>query len=116
MASCARFDEAALVYEALIESYADEKDVRAYVGLVESSPDSNWRHTKRSWLFEWRAQRSEDPIAVLTHWATVEEQEFRDIPAAIALLERAAKLDAKRPEVCASCRGCASLAARRRVV
>lgn len=99
MASCARFDEAALVYEALIESFADEKDVRAFVGLVESSPDSEWRHTKRSWLFEWRAERSEDPVAVLTHWAVVEEQEFSDIPKAIALLERAAQRDAKRPEV-----------------
>jgi tetratricopeptide (TPR) repeat protein len=99
MASSARFDEAALVYEALIESYADEQDVRAYVGLIESSPDSDWRHAKRSWLFEWRAARSEDPVAVLTHWATVEEQEFSDIPAAIALLERATTVDAKRPEV-----------------
>ncbi len=99
MAVSGRFDEAARVYEALIESFADEPDVRAYVGLLESSPDAEWRHKKRSWLFEWRAERAEDPVAVLTHWAAVEEQEFSDVPAAIGLLERAAKSDAKRSEV-----------------
>ncbi|MFZ5895984.1 MAG: tetratricopeptide repeat protein [Myxococcota bacterium] len=99
MASAGRFDEAARVYEALIESFADEPDVRAYIGLVESSPDAEWRHTKRSWLFEWRVANAEDPIAVLTHWAAVEEQEFSDIPAAIALLERATQHDARRADV-----------------
>ncbi len=99
MASAERFDEAAHVYEALIESFADERDVRAFVDLVESNKVLSWRHAKRSWLFEWRAGRAEDPIGVLSHWARVEEQEFGDVPAALALLERARGLDAKRPEI-----------------
>jgi tetratricopeptide (TPR) repeat protein len=99
MAAAGRFDEAAHVFEALIESFADEPDVRAYIGLVESSPDAEWRHKKRSWLFEWRVANAEDPIAVLLHWAAVEEQEFSDVPAAIALLERATQHDAKRSDV-----------------
>jgi tetratricopeptide (TPR) repeat protein len=99
MASAGRYDEAAHVYEALIESFADEQDVRAFVGLVESSSEPSWRHAKRCWLFEWRAGRAEDPIAVLTHWATVEEQEFGDPAAALVLLERAAALDGKRAAI-----------------
>ncbi|MGC4091828.1 MAG: tetratricopeptide repeat protein [Polyangiaceae bacterium] len=99
LASAGRFDEAAHVYEALIESFADEPDVRAYIALVETSPDAEWRHKKRSWLYEWRVANAQDPVAVLTHWAAAEEQEFSDVPAAIALLERASQHDAKRAEV-----------------
>lgn len=99
LAHAARLDEAADIYENLIEAFCDEEDVRAYVGLVESSPAAEWRHSKRRWLLEWRAGRADDPVAVLMHWAAVEEQEFSDVPAAVALLERAAKHDSRRPGV-----------------
>ena len=89
LTAAAQYEEAARVYEALIESFGDEPDVRAYVGLLESSPDAEFRHRKRCWLFEWRAARAEDPVPVFLHWATLEEQ-FGDVPSAIALLERAA--------------------------
>ncbi len=99
LGSAGRFDEAARVYQALIESFGDEPDIRAYVALLESSPDSDWRHQKRAWLFEWRVERAEDPVSVLTYWASVEEQEFSNIESAVALLERAVKLDAGRRAV-----------------
>lgn len=92
-------DEAAAIYENLIEAFCEEEDVRAYVGLVESSPVAEYRHAKRRWLLEWRATRAEDPVPVLVHWAAVEEQEFNDIPAAIALLLRAIDYDGSRPIV-----------------
>jgi tetratricopeptide (TPR) repeat protein len=98
-AGAARYEDAAAAYEQLIELFADERDVRAYVGLVDASPTSAFRHGKRRWLLEWRTRRAADPVAVLVHWAKVEEQEFGDVPAAVALLERAAALDPGRVEV-----------------
>lgn len=89
-------NDAADIYENLIEAFCDEEDVRAYVGLVESSPIPEWRHHKRRWLLEWRTTRAADPVLVLVHWAAVEEQEFNDVPAAIALLERAKEHDPAR--------------------
>ncbi|HYO93663.1 MAG TPA: tetratricopeptide repeat protein, partial [Polyangiaceae bacterium] len=97
-AGAARYEDAAGAYEQLIELFADERDVRAYVGLVDASPTSAFRHGKRRWLLEWRTRRAADPVAVLVHWAKVEEQEFGDAAAAAVLLERAAALDADRVE------------------
>jgi hypothetical protein len=85
-----RAEEAASIYEELIETYADDEDVRAYVGLLElpAAPEW-WRREKRRWLFEWRAATTADPVSVMMHWARVEEREFEDSGAALRTLERA---------------------------
>ncbi len=69
-----RGEEAASIYEELIETYADDEDVRAYVGLLElpAAPEW-WRREKRRWLFEWRAATTADPVSVMMHWARVED-------------------------------------------
>lgn len=94
-----RLDATASIYEELIESYADEADVRAYVGLLELGPTPEWRRDKRRWMFEWRAATSRDPVSVMIHWARVEEREFGDSGAACRTLERALEQEPARADV-----------------
>ncbi len=84
-----RLEAAASIYEELIETHANDEDVRAYVGLLELPATPEWRREKRRWLFEWRAATTADPVSVMMHWARVEEREFEDSAAALRTLERA---------------------------
>jgi Flp pilus assembly protein TadD len=84
-----RLDEAASLYEELIETYAADEDVSAYISLLELGPTPEWRRDKRRWMFEWRAATTDDPVSVMIHWARVEEREFGDPAAAERTLARA---------------------------
>ncbi|HEX9295553.1 MAG TPA: tetratricopeptide repeat protein [Polyangiaceae bacterium] len=98
-ASAGRRDEAAEVYRTLLESYADENDARDFQKLIDSSPAGDWRRDNVRWLFGWRTDRAEDPVPLLVDWAIVEETEFGDREAAIALWERAAVRDPSRIQI-----------------
>jgi tetratricopeptide (TPR) repeat protein len=93
-AAAGRYDDAARVYQALIEARGHASDIAEFETLIDSNPGEDWRHQHRAWLFEWSAARSKEPVAVLLAWAHAEEQEFEDAQAAIRVYERVLSKDA----------------------
>jgi tetratricopeptide (TPR) repeat protein len=98
-ASAGRLEEAAEVYRMLLELYASERDAGDFQTLVESSPPGPFRRDNQRWLFAWRADSARASVSMLVDWATIEETEFGDRQAAIALWERAGLRDASRAQI-----------------
>jgi tetratricopeptide (TPR) repeat protein len=89
-----RDDEAADVYQALIEAEADPALVAELEALIAASPSAEWRSHRLRWLFAWRVAEAADPLAVELEWAAIEEGTFNDASGAIEVLERALRRDA----------------------
>lgn len=101
----ARPADASRALRGLIESFGSEEDVRAFETFVESQPSAEERHREKRWLYEWRADHTDHPVAVLLEWARADE-EYGEPDAATATFERVLKLEPGHREALeAVCRG-----------
>jgi Flp pilus assembly protein TadD len=107
LADPGRQAEASEALHELIESLAQEDDVRTFETFIESSPNASDRHRERRWLYRWRtgqAATDEGQIAVLIEWARA-ELEYGDPDAARSVYERLLELNpAHRDSLDAVCR------------
>ncbi len=83
----AQQDAAADAFRAVIEAHADPRDVAQFASLIASMTDSQQRLEESRWLYEWRLNRSNDPVGILGEWAAAEEA-AQDSASALGIYER----------------------------
>jgi hypothetical protein len=98
-ASDARYDEAAELFQRLLNEHGAEVDLQAFRALIDNHPSGEWRQQQQRWLFDWREQKVPDRAALLLEWARFEEHEVGDPRAALGVLARAAELEPERADI-----------------
>ncbi|HEY6559367.1 MAG TPA: tetratricopeptide repeat protein [Polyangiaceae bacterium] len=88
--SAAHRAQVATTYRALLESAAGDDAALAaeFAGQLATLPQDAEVLSERRWLLRFRAEHSDHPGDALMAWAEVEEQEFGNVPFALALYER----------------------------
>lgn len=79
---------ASRAFRALIEAFGQREDEASFEQFIKQRPLDDDRTDDQRWLFERRAGSADDPVEVLLDWARVEEEEFNDLAAAIAVYDR----------------------------
>lgn len=95
------FKKSAEIYHALVvgQNTIDRDVVVPFMALLASCPNEpEWQQEWR-WLFEQRVKLAADPVSVLLEWATHEERNQKDDPAALAVLDRILSIDPTRLDV-----------------
>lgn len=80
--------DASQAFRAVIEEFKRPEDEAAFERFIRKCPLDDDRTDDQRWLFARRAESSQDPVSVLLEWARVEEEEFADPEAAIAVYDR----------------------------
>ncbi len=79
---------ASQAFRGLCEAFGDPGDEADFEQFIRRWPLDDDRADDQRWLFERRARSVADPVEVLLEWARVEEEEFADPAAAIAVYDR----------------------------
>ncbi|HEX9619836.1 MAG TPA: tetratricopeptide repeat protein, partial [Polyangiaceae bacterium] len=92
-----RLEEAAALYEALLESGGTHArtDAEAFEALLATRPATEVVSHLR-WLYQWQVDQATDPSVVLGNWAQAEAQRFGAPERAAALYEKLLARDSDR--------------------